>query len=111
MMSQLVPSNLEMPVGSNCEEHSAGLAVTVTGAVASALASAGLAASVSMWNTGNIVRAANVQPVMMIFLRPILSDRLPITRKNGVPSNSARMVSSFAVSSSTCSILVRKKKE
>jgi hypothetical protein len=42
-MSQEVESNLFLPMGSNWKEHSAGSAITVTGAAACAAYSAGLA--------------------------------------------------------------------
>ena len=51
-MSQRVVSNLFLPIGSNWNEQSPGSATTVTGALACARASAGLAAAVSAPNKG-----------------------------------------------------------
>ena len=89
-------------------EQVAGSAVTVTPAVACALARSGLAASVSILKTGKYVTTASRQPAMMIGLRPILSDSEPKTRKNGVPITSAAAIIRLAVVPSTLSDCVRK---
>ena len=57
---------------------------------------------------GNKDTAASVQPVRMIFLRPIRSDSAPKNRKNGVASIKAVMMSRLEVSPSTLSIFSRK---
>src|SRR5690606_32714298 len=98
----------DVPTGLNWNEQVAGSAMTVTGAVAWALSSAGLAKCVRPWNSGKYVRAAIRQPAMMIGLRPMRSDSEPKTRKNGVPIKSAKAIMMLAVLASTCSVLVRK---
>ena len=47
-------------------------------------------------------------PARMIGLRPILSDSVPKTTKNGVPISSEAAIMMFAVAGSTFSELVRK---
>ncbi|MNH44384.1 hypothetical protein D3C79_1065370 [compost metagenome] len=49
-----------------------------------------------------------MQPAMMIFLRPIRSDRLPKKMKNGVPINSEPAISRLAVCGSILSVCNRK---
>ncbi|MDT4866863.1 hypothetical protein FQZ97_1017440 [compost metagenome] len=49
-----------------------------------------------------------MQPAMMIFLRPILSERLPKKMKNGVPSSREPAISRLAVCASILSVCSRK---
>ena len=48
---------------------------------------------------------------MMIGLRPIRSDSMPKTTKNGVPASSASAIRMLAVALSTLSVCVRKNSE
>ena len=103
-------SNLFLPTGSNWTEQSAGSAMTVTGALACARASAGLAAvGQRSEQAGNRSAAASAQPAMMIGLRPILSDSQPNRMKKGVASASAMAIRMLAVAPSTLSVFSRKK--
>ena len=106
-MSQL-EVNFTVPVGLNWNEHSAGSAVTVTLAAACAAARSGLAALVKALNTGKYVTAANKQPAKMMGLRPILSDKVPNTIKNGVPMMSDTATMMLAVAASTFNACVKK---
>lgn len=86
----------EVPTGLDWNEHSAGSAVTTTGEVAMACSSAGLALWVMALKIGKQVRHASSSPAMITGMRPILSERMPNTTKNGVPISSAAAIIRFA---------------
>src|ERR1051325_3173742 len=86
-----------VPTGLNRAPQPAGSATTSTFTVSIAFSSAGLALVVIILKIGKKVSAAIRQPARMIGLRPILSDRMPNTRKKPVPSSSDHAISRFAV--------------
>src|SRR5688572_33459564 len=102
-MSQELRKSISRATGLPWKEQDLGSAVTVTPAVAWALARSGLAYSVSILKTGKYVSTASRQPAMMIGLRPILSDNVPKTTKKGVPISSAAAIIRLAVVASTLS--------
>src|ERR1700733_9115847 len=100
--------NFSVPVALNWNEHLAGSAVTVTGAVASARSSFGLAKWVMPSKIGKYVTTARAKPANRIGFLPILSDSQPNRMKNGVPSASATAIMICAVTLGTLMVWVRK---
>ena len=107
-MSQELVKSTSRAIGLPWNEHWAGSTVTVILAVFWAAASLGLAASVSAPNSGKYVTTARARPAMMMGLRPILSDSVPNTTKNGVPMISDTATRMLAVEPSTFSTFCRK---
>ena len=100
--------NFSVPVSLNWKLQLAGSATIFTGEFFSAASRAGLAKWVRPLKIGKKVSAAIRQPPRMIHLRPILSDKMPNTTKNGVARTRAPAIIRLAVSMSTLSVCVRK---
>src|SRR5215467_1651054 len=107
MMSQGVV-NFSVAVALYWNEHVNGSAVTVTGAVAKACSSFGLAKWVMPWKIGKYVTTASANPASMIGLRPILSDIQPNRMKQGVAMASAIAIMICALVLGTFKVCVRK---
>jgi hypothetical protein len=107
-MSQAEVKSTSRAIGLPWNEQVFGSALTVICALAWALARSGLAALGQRLEQREVGQHRQQQPAMMIGLRPILSDSVPKTTKNGVPISSDAAIRMLAVALSTFSTLVRK---